>query len=138
MKIAIIVSEFNGEITSRMLLAACEKAQSLKITVSVTNRVSGAYDMPLIADALLQRSDVDAVVTLGAIIHGKTKHDEVIANSTAKSLTELSIKYGKPVTLGISGPGMQERQAYARIRPVAEHAVEAAIKLHSELKRVKA
>ncbi len=138
MKIAIIVSEFNGEITSRMLLAACEKTQSLKITVSVTSHVSGVYDMPLIADALLQRSDVDAVVTLGAIIRGKTKHDEVIANSTAKSLTELSIKYGKPVTLGISGPGMQERQAYARIRPVAERAVEAAIKLHSELKRVKA
>ena len=78
------------------------------------------------------------MVTLGAIIHGKTKHDEVIANSTVKSLTELSIKYSKPVTLGISGPGMQERQAYARIRPVAERAVEAAMKLHSELEKAKA
>ena len=94
MKIGIIVSEFNGEITSRMLLlAAREKAQSLKITISATNHVPGAYDIPIIADALLQRSDVDAVVTLGAIIHGKTKHDEVIANSTAKSLT--GIKYSK-------------------------------------------
>ena len=138
MKIGIIVSEFNGEITSRMLLAAREKAQSLKITISATNHVPGAYDIPIIADALLQRSDVDAVITLGAIIHGKTKHDEVIANSTAKSLTELSIKYSKPVTLGISGPGMQERQAYARIRPVAERAVEAAMKLHSELEKAKA
>ena len=70
MKIGIIVSEFNGEITSRMLLAAREKAQSLKITISATNHVPGAYDIPIIADALLQRSDVDAVVTLGAIIHG--------------------------------------------------------------------
>ena len=52
----------------------------------------GAYDIPIIADALLQRSDVDAVITLGAIIHGKTKHDEVIANST---------RVHKP-TLGIS------------------------------------
>ena len=67
MKIGIIVSEFNGEITSRMLLAAREKAQSLKITISATNHVPGAYDIPIIADALLQRSDVDAVV----IIHGK-------------------------------------------------------------------
>ena len=77
MKIGIIVSEFNGEITSRMLLAAREKAQSLKITISATNHVPGAYDIPIIADALLQRSDVDAVITLGAIIHGKTKHDEL-------------------------------------------------------------
>ena len=38
MKIGIIVSEFNGEITSRMLLAAREKAQSLKITISATNQ----------------------------------------------------------------------------------------------------
>ena len=62
MKIGIIVSEFNGEITSRMLLAAREKAQSLKITISATNHVPGAYDIPIIADALLQRSDVDAVI----------------------------------------------------------------------------
>ncbi len=83
-----------------------------------------------------KKKEVDAVVTLGAIIKGQTKHDEVIANSTAKSLTELSLKYQKPVSLGISGPGMQERHAYARIRPVAERAVEAVVKLSQELKRI--
>ncbi len=92
--------------------------------------------MPIIVNALLQKKDVDAVVTLGAIIKGQTKHDEVIANSTVKSLTELSLKYEKPVSLGISGPGMQERHAYARIRPVAERAVESVVKLYKELKRI--
>jgi 6,7-dimethyl-8-ribityllumazine synthase len=60
----------------------------------------------------------------------------MIANTTAKSLTELSIKYQKPVSLGISGPGMQERHAYARIRPVAERAVEAIVKLGKELESI--
>lgn len=136
MNIAIVGSEFNEKVTNRMMDVAQEKAKLLKLNVKHTCTVPGAYDMPIIVNALLQKKDVDAVVTLGAIIKGQTKHDEVIANSTAKSLTELSLKYQKPVSLGISGPGMQERHAYARIRPVAERAVEAVVKLSKELKRI--
>ncbi len=132
-----MVSEFNDKVTSRMLDVALEKAKSLKINVKQTCKVPGAYDMPIIVDSLLQKNEIDAVVTLGAIIKGQTKHDEVIANSTAKSLTELSVKHQKPVSLGISGPGMQERHAHARIRPVAERAVEAVLSISDELKRIK-
>ena len=137
MNIAIIVSEFNDKVTSRMLSVAKEKANSLDLKVTDICKVPGAYDMPIVADALLQKKDVDAVVTLGAIIKGQTKHDEVISHAAARSLTDLSIKYQKPVTLGISGPGMQERHAYARIRPVAERAVEAAVKISAQLKVIK-
>ncbi|HEX9846540.1 MAG TPA: 6,7-dimethyl-8-ribityllumazine synthase [Candidatus Nitrosotenuis sp.] len=136
MNIAIVTAEFNDEITSRMLDVALEKAKSLKLQVKYSCKVPGSYDMPLIVDALLQKKEVDGVVTLGSIIKGQTKHDEVIANATVKSLTELSIKHQKPVSLGISGPGMQERHAYARIRPVAERAVEAVVKLAKELERI--
>lgn len=131
-----MTAEFNDEITSRMLDVALEKAKSLKLQVKYSCKVSGSYDMPLVVDTLLQKKEIDGVVTLGSIIKGQTKHDEVIANATAKSLTELSIKHQKPVSLGISGPGMQERHAYARIRPVAERAVEAVVKLAKELERI--
>jgi len=137
LNIAIVVSEFNEKVTSRMLAVAQEKANTLKLKISYTCTVPGAYDMPIIVDSLLQKNDVDAVVTLGAIIKGQTKHDEVISHSTAQALTTLSLKYQKPVSLGISGPGMQERHAYARIRPVAERAVESVIKISNELKRIK-
>jgi 6,7-dimethyl-8-ribityllumazine synthase len=136
LRIAIITAEFNEEITSRMLDVALEKAKALNLDVQYSCKVPGSYDMPIIVDALLQKNDVDAVVTLGAIIKGQTKHDEVIANSTAKSLTELSIRHKKPVSLGITGPGMQERHAHARIRPVAERAVEAVLKISKELQRI--
>ena len=136
MNIAIVVSEFNEKVTSRMLAVAQEKANTLKLKISYTCTVPGAYDMPIIVDSLLQKNDVDAVVTLGAIIKGQTKHDEVISHSTAQALTALSLKYQKPVSLGISGPGMQERHAYARIRPVAERAVESVVKISNELKRI--
>ena len=131
-----MVSEFNEKVTSRMLSVAEEKANSMKLKIIYTCKVPGAYDMPIIVDTLLKKKNVDGVVTLGAIIKGQTKHDEVISHSSAKSLSELSIKYQKPVSLGISGPGMQERHAYARIRPVAERAVEAVVKISKELKRI--
>jgi len=131
-----VVSEFNNEVTSRMLSVAQEKANLMKLKITYTCKVPGAFDMPIIVDALLRKKDVDGVVTLGAIIKGQTKHDEVISHSTAKSLTDLSIKYQKPVSFGISGPGMQERHAYARIRPVAERAVEAVVKISKELQRI--
>ena len=137
MNIAIVVSEFNEEVTSRMLSIAEEKAKMMKLKITYTCKVLGAYDMPIIVDALLQKKDVDGVVTLGAIIKGKTKHDEVIAHSTAHALTALSTKYQNPVSLGITGPGMHERQAYARIRPVAERAIEAVVKIFDELQRIK-
>jgi len=136
MNIALVVSEFNKDVTSRMLSVAQEKADSMKLKIVYTCTVLGSYDMPVIVDTLLKKKDVDGIVTLGAIITGQTKHDEVISHATAKTLTELSVKYQKPVSLGIIGPAMQEKHAHARIRPVAERAVEAAQKIFDELKRI--
>ena len=131
-----MVSEFNQQVTSRMLSVAQEKAKLLKLNVKYICKVPGVYDIPILVDTLLQKKDVDGVATLGVIIKGQTKHDEIIAHSTATKLTDLSLKYQKPVSLGISGPGMEERQAFARIRPVAERSIEALIKISKELKRI--
>lgn len=137
MRVAVVVSRFNGEVTSRMLEVALEKAKRMNLEVPFVCRVPGAYDMPVVVEALLRKEAVDAVATLGAIVKGQTKHDEVIAQATAISLQRLAVKYGKAVSMGITGPGMSERQAYARIRPVAERAIEAAAAVHGELERIR-
>jgi len=137
LNIAIVVSEFNNKVTSRMHKVTLEKAKELKLNVKYECKVPGVFDMPLVIDALLQKKDIDAVVTLGAIIKGQTKHDEIIANVAATRITKLSIKYQKPVSLGISGPGMSERQAFARIRPVSERAVEAVLKIEEQLRSIR-
>ena len=137
MNIAIVVSEFNDKVTSRMLEVALEKAKSLKLNVKFTCKVPGIFDMPLIIDTLLEKKEVDGVVTLGTVIKGQTKHDELIANATATRITKLSLKHKKPVSLGITGPGIEERQAYARIRPVSERAVEAVMKISEELEKIR-
>lgn len=132
-----MVSEFNDKVTSRMLEVALEKAKSLKLNVKFTCKVPGVFDMPLIIDTLLEKKEVDGVVTLGTVIKGQTKHDELIANATATRITKLSLKHKKPVSLGITGPGIEERQAYARIRPVSERAVEAVMKISEELEKIR-
>jgi len=137
LNIAIVVSEFNDNVTSRMHKVALEKARELKLNVKYECKVPGVFDMLLVIDTLLQKKDIDAIVTLGAIIKGQTKHDEVIANVVAARISKLSIKHQKPISLGISGPGMSERQAFARIRPVSERAVEAVSKAAKELERIK-
>jgi 6,7-dimethyl-8-ribityllumazine synthase len=136
LNIAIVVSEFNNEITSKMLEVALEKAKNLKLNIKYTCKVPGVFDMPIVIDSLLKKKEIDAVVTLGAVIKGQTKHDELITNTTVSVIIDLSIKYQKPVTLGITGPGMSERQAQARIRPVAERAVEAAKKIVDQLRKI--
>ncbi len=100
MNIAIVVSEFNNEITSKMLEVAVEKAKALKLNLKITCRVPGVFDMPIIIDSLLKKKEIDAIVTLGAVIKGQTKHDELITNAAVRTITELSIKHQKPVTLG--------------------------------------
>lgn len=137
MNIAIVVSEFNDKVTSRMLEVALEKAKSLKLNVKFTCKVPGVFDMPLIIDTLLEKKEVDGVVTLGTVVKGQTKHDELIANATATRITKLSLKHKKPVSLGITGPGIEERQAYARIRPVSERAIEAVMKISEELEKIR-
>lgn len=116
MKIGIVVSEtYWDEITKPMMDLAVKTAENKGVDVEVT-KVPGSFDIPLPTKRLLQRDDIDGVVTLGAVIEGETDHDGVISYTVAKSLIELSLHYNKPVVLGINGPKMTYSQGIARIK----------------------
>lgn len=135
--IGIVVSEFNYDITYLMLQRAISHAKFLGVNVKVIVKVPGTYDMPVIVKELLKREDIDAIVTLGAIIKGETKHDEIIATQISRKLMDLAVEYGKPVTLGIIGPGATHEQAVERIEEYAVRALEAAVKLVQRLRMIK-
>ena len=128
-KLGIVVAEFNWPITAKMLDQALKHASTLNATPTYVCKVPGAYDMPLIVQILLEKSDVDAVVTLGAIVKGETDHDQVIANTLATKASELALRYNKPVALGVSGPSMTWEQAAERAQEYANRSVEAAVKM---------
>ena len=132
--IGIVVSEFNQQITSKMLEAALEHAKKIGVKVEKVIKVPGAYDMPIAIKKLLKQKNIQGVATLGAIITGETKHDEVIAYSTARMAAELSVEFEKPVALGISGPGQSWELAEARAVPYAQRSVEAVVKMVKALR----
>ena len=132
-KIGAVVSEFNYDINIMMLERAKEHAQFLGAEITQVIKVPGVFDMPLPIKKLLERKDIDGVVTLGAVIEGETEHDEIVIQQASRKITDLSVEYNKPVGLGISGPGMTRLQAQDRIDR-AKAAVEAVVKLHRRLK----
>ncbi len=133
--LGIVVSEYNYDITMMMLERAKEHAEFLGAEVKYVLKAPGTFDIPLLVRKLLEKKDVDAVVTLGAVIEGETEHDEIVMQNAARKIEDLSVEFGKPVTLGISGPGESRLQAEARIEK-ARDAVEAAIKLVRRLRDI--
>ncbi|ADD08554.1 6,7-dimethyl-8-ribityllumazine synthase [Candidatus Aciduliprofundum boonei] len=133
--LGIVVSEYNYDITMMMLERAKEHAEFLGADVKYVLKAPGTFDIPLLVRKLLEKKDVDAVVTLGAVIEGETEHDEIVMQNAARKIEDLSVEFGKPVTLGISGPGESRLQAEARIEK-ARDAVEAAIKLVKRLRDI--
>ncbi|UCE74575.1 MAG: 6,7-dimethyl-8-ribityllumazine synthase [Methanomassiliicoccales archaeon] len=132
MKIGIVVSEFHYDITMMMLERAKEHAEFLGAEVSRVVQVPGVFDMPLAIRKLLEKEEIDGVVTLGAVVEGETEHDDIVMGQASRKITDLAVEYGKPVGLGITGPGMSRLQAEERIER-AKTAVESVVKMHQRL-----
>ena len=132
-RIGIVVSEFNYDITMMMLERAKEHANFLGMEVSKIIKVPGVFDVPLALKKLLQDISIDGAVVLGAVIQGETKHDEVIMQQAARKIMDLALEYQKPVGLGITGHGMSRLQAEERIER-AKQAVEAVAKMLKALR----
>jgi 6,7-dimethyl-8-ribityllumazine synthase len=128
LKIALLVSDFNFDVTSQMLERARRHAELLGVEVSRVVHIPGVFDMPLALKRLLKRRDVDGVVLLGAVIKGDTSHDELITGPVASAAVSLALEFDKPVGLGITGPGMDRLQALDRIDN-AKNAVESVVRL---------
>jgi len=135
-KLGIAASEFNWDIVGPMLDFAKRHANFLEADVVAEVLVPGVYELPLAAKALVERPDVDAVVTLGAVIEGETQHDEMVMQQATRKLIDLAVEHGKPVALGISGPGMTRLRALDRVNEYAKRAVEAAVKMAERLGKV--
>jgi 6,7-dimethyl-8-ribityllumazine synthase len=136
-KLGFVVSEFNNEITYKMLARAKQYIKRADASIRYVCYVPGSFDMPLMIGELLKKKDVDAVVTLGAVIKGETGHDEIIAGNVARLIADLSLRSGKPVSLGVTGPSMTIEQAMERIEIIPMRAVDAAIKMVFRMRKIR-
>ncbi len=132
--VAVIVADFNSEITDVMEEKALETIKTLDARLVKTIRVAGAFEIPLAAKRLLMDKKVNAVVALGAVVKGDTAHDEVIVKNTARALQDLSLEFRKPIGLGIIGHDADYDAAEERAEGYAERAVKAAVGLAQSLR----
>ena len=128
-KLGMVVSTFNYEITGEMSKKAQQRAKEAGAKIVKIVEVPGSFEIPLAVKELLEDKSIEGVVTIGTIIKGGTDHDAVIAHAIAKKLMDLSCEYGKPVSLGISGPNITWQQAEKRIEEYSIRAVDSVVKM---------
>lgn len=131
-KIGLVAAEFNYEVTMLMIERAKAEAEFLGVKIVKEIKVPGVFEIPLAVKRMLEKDDVDAVITIGAVITGETKHDEVVVAQASRKVMDLGLESDKPVGFGITGPGMTELQAMDRIEK-GRDVVDAVVKMLQRL-----
>lgn len=102
-KFAIVVAEWNEEITEALFQGAHEALLQLGAKKSNLIRVNvpGSYELPLAAQRMAKQKDIAAVICLGCVIQGETPHFDYICNSVANGIMRVNLDTGKPVAFGV-------------------------------------
>ena len=100
---AIVVGRFNQFIVDSLVEGAVDAlvrhgVDENNITVV---RVPGAYEIPLAAQAVAEKGDVDAIIALGAVIRGSTPHFDYVAGESASGLNKVQMDTGVPCSFGV-------------------------------------
>ena len=99
----IVVAEWNAGITNALYKGAYESLLEHGALAEniFTYTVPGSFELTSGADFLLKNSKLDAVICLGCVIQGETRHFDFICNAVANGISNVAIKYSKPVIFGV-------------------------------------
>lgn len=136
--LAVIVARFNEDVTKRLLRGALESLKEHGVEDPDVYWVPGSLELPVIALALAEKGQHDAIVCLGCVIRGETYHFEVVANQAAMGVMQVQLDTGVPITLGVLTTEDKD-QALARSGPKnnkGAEAAEAAIEMANLLREI--
>ncbi len=105
-RVGVVVSEWNEEITSALLEGAVNTMKSLGVKEKniLVHYVPGSFELPMGAKMIAEKLKVDAVICLGCVIQGETRHFEFISNAVANGITTVGLDTNIPVILGVLTP----------------------------------
>jgi 6,7-dimethyl-8-ribityllumazine synthase len=100
---AIVVSEWNDDVTEALYDGAYRTLieQGVSKDNIIRKSVPGSYELSLGAQFMAREKSIDAVICLGCVIQGETRHFEFICQSVAQGIKDVSLKYDKPVIFGV-------------------------------------
>lgn len=102
-KFGIVVAQWNAEITGALLngaISGLEKHGALEENIKIIE-VPGSFELITGADILLRDDSFDAVICLGCVIQGETRHFDFICDAVANGISNVALKYNKPVIFGV-------------------------------------
>ncbi|MFY0687993.1 MAG: 6,7-dimethyl-8-ribityllumazine synthase [Cyclobacteriaceae bacterium] len=110
-RFAIVVSEWNTEVTESLYSGAYKTLLDLGATRENIERVDvpGSFELTLGSQWMAKKNDIDAVICLGCVIQGETRHFDFICQAVADGITNVSLKYDKPVIFGVLTPDTQQQ-----------------------------
>lgn len=116
-RIGIVVSRFNEDITQSLLQGAYKAAAQNGILEEELDViwVPGAFELPLVAKKMAQTRKYDAILCLGAVLQGETKHFDVVCSGAAIGVTQAALDTGIPILFGVLT--CNRAQALARTSP---------------------
>lgn len=103
LKIGIVVGRFNDLMSSRLLAGA----QDALVRHGVSEEdidvawVPGAFEIPVVAKALIDKGGYDALIALGVVIRGATPHFDLVCAEVSKGVAKVSLDSGVPVSFGL-------------------------------------
>jgi len=102
-KVSIFLAEWNSEITEALYKGAYDLLLNLGFRSDRIFKVyvPGSFELTFGAQVEAQKSHIDGIITLGCVIQGETPHFDFICNAVANGVTNVSLKYNKPVIFGV-------------------------------------
>ncbi len=103
LRVGLVAARFNDLIVDRLLdgAVAALRSHGVRDDDVIAVRVPGAVELPLLAQALADRDDIDAVVVLGCVIRGSTGHYDYVCSMVASGVTRVTLDASKPVIFGV-------------------------------------
>jgi 6,7-dimethyl-8-ribityllumazine synthase len=143
LRVAIAVSRFNEHVTRRLLAGARDALRRCGVAEDAVEVAwaPGAFDLPVVAQALARTGRFDAIVCLGCVIRGETTHDRYVAMGAAVGLGRVALDASLPVAFGVL---TTETLAQAEARSGGAHgnkgedAALAAVAMANTLRRIRA
>ncbi|MDR3142261.1 MAG: 6,7-dimethyl-8-ribityllumazine synthase [Tannerellaceae bacterium] len=103
MRVGIVVSEWNKNITEKLLEGACNTLEKHGVTAGnmIVKRVPGSFELTYGARKLAENKELDAVIILGCVVRGDTPHFDYVCSGVTQGITELNLMYDMPFVFGL-------------------------------------
>lgn len=139
LKIGIVISRFNKDITEKMLdgaLRTLEKNNIKKENIEIA-WVPGSFEIPLACQRLAKTKKYDALVAIGCVIKGETDHYYYICNEASRGIIDVMLKFDIPIGFGVlTTQNLKQAQVRSRGKEnKGREAAEAALAMVSHVTR---